>query len=444
MIPASLRIQFVVILCLAALGGAAPMAQARDAAFADPGAVNIGGKGAVSDSIIVEPKAEIDTGESVVNVPRRTTLFFTNKTNAPVEVIGVTTNDDLNVKSNIVSNDCSREGRIAPASRCMVVVETMPTSPNSWTSEVLLTHNGFGRIARARLTGKTSGQAVSEKRDSGFTLSTKEIKPIDFGQVDVGDDKVVRTALMINDSPENITLMSINVIAAENGFERLDQGCLIDMELKPGESCPVTLLWKPASKGVISTDLIIRHTGKLGFAVIPIRGIARDLNEDADKKNAGGKDARTVDNDNQKLSTDSRKAGTAAQDIEKALSGIPPLTEQALPSNVTGEKTTSSPASSYVGEFRLIGTVGARAILVKPDGSTIVAGIGDEIDYGSDKKAKLTNLTPKTAEIFFEGKKKELTIGAVQELVSKAVSAQEDKKSSSGKNSGASKSEAGK
>ena len=54
---------------------------------------------------------------------------------------------------------------------------------------------------------------------------------------------------MVNDSPTPITLYSIDVIEAANGLQRLDQGCAVDMELEPGESCPVTLLWSPSENG---------------------------------------------------------------------------------------------------------------------------------------------------------------------------------------------------
>src|SRR6202012_1782228 len=105
--------------------------------------------------------------------------------------------------------------------------------------------------------------------------NAKEVKPVDFGDVGVGDGKVVRSTLMVNNSPEPITLYAIDVIEADNGLQKLDQGCAVDMELASGASCPVTLLWTPKTNGPVSTDLIIRHSGKMGFAVIPVRGVAK-------------------------------------------------------------------------------------------------------------------------------------------------------------------------
>lgn len=398
----------VALMFLASLNGAL----ARDASFADPGSA-MGHNVMNEDAVVVEPKGDVNTGESVVNVARRTTVYFVNKTNVPVEVISLTTNDDGNVKSSIVSDDCSREQKIGPGSRCAVVIETVPSNAGMWTTEVLMTHKGAGRIARVKVIGKASGQFSTEKRDTGFALSTKEVKPIDFDKVEINGAKVARTALMVNDSPETITLLSIDVIAAENGLERLEQGCVVDMELAPGESCPVTLVWKPSIKGLISTDLIIRHSGRLGFAVIPVRGEAVEP-----KDSSGPKDAKASGKDDGTARTG--KLPTAAEEVEKAAANkIPPLTTDQLS---LAAATASLPSTAVAsGQFRLIGTVGNRAVLLKPDGTTTIVGIGEEIDYGDGKKAKLTDVSAKAAEIFVDGKKKQLILSAATELTNRAA-----------------------
>jgi hypothetical protein len=404
----SILISLCVPLLLGAAGAIEPVA-AREAAFASPGSAGAG-LAAGSEAIVVEPKGDVNVGDSVVNVARRSTVFFANKLNSAVEVVSVTTNDDGNVKSSIISDDCSREHSIPAGGRCSIIVETTPVNSGGWTSEVLLTHNGQGRIARAKLVGKASGQFSSEKKETGFALSTKEVKPIEFGNVEANEEKVVRSALMVNDSPENITLISIDVIAADNGLERLDQGCVVDMELKPGESCPVTLVWKPVTKGLISTDLIIRHSGRLGFAVIPIRGSATGSGGEAVEAK-GGK-------------ASGAKGPSTADELTKAAADkIPPLTSDLLPLSSKDPGAGRMPAATYGGEFHLIGTVGNRAVLLKPDGTTTVMGIGEDISYGDNKTAKITNVMPKEVEIFYEGKKKRLTLAAAAELTSRAAAA---------------------
>jgi hypothetical protein len=171
------------------------------------------------------------------------------------------------------------------------------------------------------------------------------------------------------------------------------------MELRPGESCPVTLVWTPENNGQISTDLIIRHSGRLGFAVIPIRGNAKggSLQKDSGKL--------TVTNDGSKVSL---PPPPSAQDLEKAVAGhIPAVSADAI--------TPSAPS----GVLRLIGTVGNRAVLLKPDGTTAVVNVDEEFDIG-EKLAKLVSLTGKSATVLIDGKRKDLILGAAPELTMRA------------------------
>src|SRR5471032_2487712 len=70
---------------------------AREAAFMDPGASS--GSGNSTEAIRVEPKNEVDIGDSALNVARRTTLFFTNQTGAPIKIEKIAINSDSNVSA---------------------------------------------------------------------------------------------------------------------------------------------------------------------------------------------------------------------------------------------------------------------------------------------------------------------------------------------------------
>ena len=398
---------------------------ARDAAFMDPGAA-ISKNARSNEAIVVEPKSDIDVGDTSPNIGRRATFFFVNQTGAPVGVEGVSANGDSNVKADVVSDDCSKEKKIAVGSRCAVTIEATPIGSGSWTAELILTHDSVGRMARARVMGKTSG-AGGEKRDAGLSLNTKDMKPVDFGEVEVGTGKAVRTALMVNDSTEVISILSIEVIAAENGLERIEQGCEPDTDLKMGESCPITLIWKPTVKGDVSTDLIIRHSGRLGFAVIPVRGIAKDFGNGSATASAGGTPS-TTGLPGSPASTTGRKGSGGPQppsvaDLEQVLAAgrIPPISADDLPSGA--ETVTPQSSAVAVEGYQLIGTVGNRAVILKPDGQTSVIAIGEEIDQFSGKAVKLVNVTAKDAEIVYEGKTKILKLGAAASLTQKALSA---------------------
>ncbi len=392
---------------LALVLASAPCA-AREAAFMAPGGTT--GTASADGAIKAEPKSDIDTGESVLNVARRLTLFFANQSGIPVLIEKVSVNNDGNVTVDIVGDDCSKQGTLEPLSRCSVEVSVTPTTSGPWSVEILMTHNGAGRIARARLFGKTLGASAADKKDNGLSLSSKDVKPIDFGDVEAGQGKVVRSALMVNDSPAAITLYSIDVIEAENGLQRLDQGCAVDMELKPGESCPVTLLWAPAERGVVSTDLIIRHSGRLGFAVIPVRGSAKGL-EDVSGKGRNISSSAGKRGDGEKSS--SVPLPPSAKELEKALQ-VPAVSAAAL--------GVAQTAEGGAGISRLIGTVGNRAVLLKTDGTTAVAQAGEDIET-AEGKVKVVAVGARSAEISADGKVRKLTLSASPELKERARAA---------------------
>lgn len=428
------------LLLLSVISGRAEAA--RDAAFMSPG----GGRGAASDdAILIEPKSDVDVGDTPLNTSRRATFFFVNQSGGPVEVDTITANGDSNVKADLVGDDCTKEKKIATASRCSVTVEVTPTGMGSWTAELLMTHKSAGRIARARVLGKTSAGA-QEKREMGLSLNTKEVKPVDFGEVEVGVGKAVRSALMINDSNEVITLLSIEIIAADNGLQRLDQGCLSDMDLKMGESCPITMVWKPESKGSISTDLIIRHSGRLGFAVIPVRGVAKEAKGGTSKDgspisasgesgfimtgakpSAGGSGGAGTGSPPRSAGAGSVPMSPTADELEGMLNNgsVPPISADVLPSTVTGGSGGSGAAavpSVSIDDVNLIGTVGNRAIIYKPDGTTAMVDIGDTLSLGDGTSLKLLNVSSKEAEVFFAGKKRTLKLKAASTLMQKAAS----------------------
>jgi len=404
----------------------------RDAAFLAPNAVTAGPNAKSDEAITVEPKSDVELGDTAVNVGRRATFFFVNQTNLPVEIESITANGDSNVRAEIVGDDCSKEKQILASSRCSVTIEATPVGAGSWTAELLLTHKSAGRIARARLMGKTSG-VTADKRDMGLSLNTKDFKPVDFGDVEVGTGKAVRTALMVNDSNEIITILSIEIIAPENGLQKLEQGCQADMELKMGESCPITMVWKPEVKSNVSTDLIIRHSGRVGFAVIPVRGTAKEIIV----KNSDSKGTETKDSASK---PSSGKAGTlptpdsstkipmspTADELEGMLKHSKmPLVPSDLLSEGEGGKPKAS-ASASIDQYHLIGTVGNRAVFYKPDGSTVIVAVGEDIKLDDDKTMRVTNVAAKEAEVFFAGKKRILKLEVASALTQRAVQARQD------------------
>ncbi len=384
-------------------GAIAPLqAGARQAAFLSPNSPSMG---AGDEAIKVEPKADIDVGETQLNLAKRQTVFFVNQTSSPIKIEKIALGSDSSVSADQIANDCEKQGTIAPSSRCSVEVSITPMGQGTWSVELLMTHSGAGRITRARLFGRT-GSGSAEK-STGLSMSSKEVKPVDFGNVDIGSGKVVRSALMINDSPDAISVHAIDVIAADNGLERLEQGCAVNLELQPGASCPVTLLWEPRDGSPISTDLIIRHSGKLGFTVIPIRGVAK-----------GGDGTRMA------LPKGALPLPMSAKELEKEVQRkIDPVSEKALSEGRSAQSGSASQPRSTDPEITLIGTVGTRAVFLLPNGQTLVVKQGDEFDT-TVGFAKLMTVYASAADVKFGAKQVTLPLKAASSLVSMAVEQQ--------------------
>ena len=99
-----------IALCAALLIFAAvpPAFAVRDAAFLDPG----NGNAKADEAIRVDPKSEIDIGETALGQARRTTVFFVNQSTQPVQLQKLVVNSDSNVTAEITNDDCTKQGTL--------------------------------------------------------------------------------------------------------------------------------------------------------------------------------------------------------------------------------------------------------------------------------------------------------------------------------------------
>ncbi|MEJ0062476.1 MAG: hypothetical protein WDO70_04575 [Alphaproteobacteria bacterium] len=363
---------------------------ARDASFIEPGALTT--KGNVAEAIVADPKL-YDAGETMIGIARRITMFFVNTNSGTVTIGEISAAGDGNVTVQILDNDCKRNGKLVGFSRCTVVLSITPTSVGPWSVETLVEHDGSGRLARGIVTGKAQIDPRALRSAEGLNLTSKEVKAVDFNDVSADGEGAVRTALMVNDSPENITLLSIEVIAAGRGLERLDQGCAVNQMLKPDESCPITLRWQPQDKGAISTDLIVRHTGKAGFTVIPVRG-----------RSQGGTKVESAAKETRITPSTGTPAPPTAAEIEHLAGKLPAVAAIDL-----GSDRVKSPAKSD-SEIYFIGAVGDRAIFQR-DGITKVLAIDSETEL-SGAHVRLIEISGKVATVEVDGRRKYLKLGS--------------------------------
>jgi hypothetical protein len=383
------------------------VATAREAAFVEPGTAV--GKNGGTDALVADPKI-FDAGDSTVGITRRVSLFFVNTSGVPLELAEMTTTGDGNVTVLNEASDCKPAEKIPANSRCSMALAITPTSPGNWSVEILARHNGAGRIARATVNGKAAVDAKTSARAEGLNLSSRDMKPVEFGDVDTAGAPAVRTALMVNDSPQSITIKAIDLIAVDQGLERLLAGCAVDQVLEPDASCPITLKWQPNHMGSIATDLIMRHTGKIGFTVIPVRGrgIGGGSASMTSLGTEGGMSASVMNSVSHSGSGGKVAPPPTAMDVESVTGKLP--TTVTSPPPVAASANLSATTNNSGGKLYLIGVVGRRAI-VQREGVTRSLDVGNELELGG-ATIKLLSVTERDARVLVNNQPRLLKLAA--------------------------------
>ena len=390
------RVLFLLLAAFAALLPSPALAQ-RDAAFVQPSMASGGHK--EGDEVIEPSPKLLDVGETSIGVTKRVTLFFTNYSGRDAVISSLSINADSNVRTEAVQNDCAAIKSLKPNDKCTVIIEITPNSPGKWTAEVVAVHDGIGRISRATLSGATSGDASNNGQLPGLSLvGPAKDQQIDFGDVP-GDSHAVRTVLLANDSPSPLKIERIMLMSADKGLTLLDKdGCVEGMEVQAGSSCPVTVEWQPqtgnSGGGEVSTDLIIRHTGPIGFAVIPVRG-----------KSGGGTAAA------------GNGAGRSAS--AQTAMAIPPLGADDLFAKAANEAPETGAArrlarkagAAPAGPTRLSlrGTTGDQALIGTEDGTVVLVGVGQAFQNG-DATYRILFVDPTSVTLETAGRKVTLAL----------------------------------
>ncbi|HVY12427.1 MAG TPA: hypothetical protein VHB73_02560, partial [Alphaproteobacteria bacterium] len=400
--------------------------EARSASFLDPSSASgpakgdgKGGGGPTGNTLTADP-VQTDAGETLVNVARRITVFFYNGFRMPVKLNELTINADGNVRSKVLTDDCKAVKNLPPQDRCSIILEVVPSSPGPWSVELLLNHSGPGRLVRAEVVGTTLGK--TDDKSEGLAVSKKIAAPLDFGEVRSREDSASRTMLIENDSTEPLKISSIDLIRSDqSGLSLRKGGCKEGDDLKPGESCPITIIWEPTSRGALATDLIVHHSGSLGFVVVPVRGVSSGgSNKGDDSKSA--KDSGDMDSGGAVSTTTLLPAiGGQTHAMLPSSFSPPPTPDQiarTLPS-ISSKKLDKSarPAekedkeakeeSSGAVTISLIGTVNGKAILGSDDNQTYLLGLGDTTMIG-EHPVSLLQLDTSRAVVSVSGTRKEL------------------------------------
>lgn len=364
-------------------------AAGRDAAFIEPGKGGGASKDAPTEIIYATP-TDLDVGETIAGVAKRVTLFFNNSGAKAATISQMTISADGNVLAELIDNDCQALGSIPAGERCSVGVQITPNSPGPWTAEIVVVHDGPGRVTRAAVLGSTAGEVGNSGQQPGLSLlGSEKAQVVDFGDVEVGSS-AVRSMLLVNDSPNPLNIKDLELVSPGRGLQLLKEGCQIDAEIAAGDSCPITIKWEPLGRGDVSTDLIIHHTGPVGFAVLPVRGKVTGAL-------GSGVGISTSSTSSSKF--DTPETAAASLPTGKA-GGVPSISAAALFAKAAGGADA---------KLTLRGVVGQRALLADASGSVVVGSIG-QIIIAEGVEHKILAVEKDRVIISADGRRAELTM----------------------------------
>lgn len=365
------------------------VAAGRDAAFVEPGKGTAANKDTPTEIIYATP-TDLDVGETIAGVAKRVTLFFNNSGPKAANITQMTVSADGNVLAELIDNDCQTVGNIPAGERCSVGVQITPNSPGPWTAEVVVVHDGPGRVTRAAVLGSTAGEVGNSGQQPGLSLlGSEKAQVVDFGEVEIGSS-AVRSMLLVNDSPNPLTIKELDLVSPGRGLQLLKEGCHIGAEIPAGDSCPITVKWEPLGRGDVSTDLIIEHTGPVGYAVLPVRGKVTG---------SAGIGAGISSTSSSKFDNPE----TAAANLP-----VPPTGAKAVPS-ISAAALFAKAAGGADAKLTLRGVVGQRALLADASGSVVVGSVG-QIIISEGVEHKILSVEKDRVIISADGRRAELTM----------------------------------
>lgn len=380
----------VTVFFIAALLASGDVLASRDAAFVEPGKGGGANRDAPTEIIYATP-SDLDVGETISGVAKRVTLFFNNSGPKAATIAQMTVSADGNVLAELIDNDCQAVGNIPAGERCSLGVQVTPNSPGPWTAEVVIVHDGPGRVTRAAILGSTAGEIGNSGQQPGLSLlGSEKAQIIDFADVEIGSS-AVRSMLLVNDSPNPLVVKSLELVSPGRGLQLLREGCAEGLEISAGDSCPLTVKWEPLGRGDVSTDLIIQHTGPVGFAVLPVRG-----------KVTGSAGIGGGISNSTSAKFDSPESAAASLPTSPASSG------KAVPS-ISAAALFAKAAGGADAKLTLRGVVGQRALLADASGSVVVGSIG-QIIIAEGVEHKILVVEKDRVIISADGRRAELTM----------------------------------
>jgi hypothetical protein len=226
--------------------------------IAKPGAA-AGGSAAAPQAFALRPgltAADVDFGTVPINTTASKTVTFRNDGTTAVTPSSVSSSNAA-VFSVLTGGTCAAGSVINVGANCTVQVAFTPTSNGAQESTLKLTLQPVAWDAveaDVKLTGTGANGALTADPDT-----------IDFGTVTVGDTASARSFTVTNTGTLTTTIGTV-LVSSPSEFP-LAGGTCAGVTLAPGDTCTVSVAFKPAASGDRSATMDVGGSGGAAASV---------------------------------------------------------------------------------------------------------------------------------------------------------------------------------
>jgi hypothetical protein len=214
----------------------------------------------VGEATVVLDTARLDLGRVQVGRSRTRQVTLTNVGNAPLAIEEILIDGrDASAFSLARATDCSVESRVRAGESCTIAVTFRPSEDGGHAAELAVLHDASGSPSGVELRGEGRGQA-----QLGLEPTT-----VAFGELDVGSTSGVQSVTVTNSGTATFVLAALELVGpAAAEFAIADSStCSPDVELEPGGTCAVDLMFLPEEGGARTAALEVETRGGLAGRV---------------------------------------------------------------------------------------------------------------------------------------------------------------------------------
>ena len=221
--------------------------------------VDLSGTG-VGDPTVALDTNQLDLGTVLIGNSRTRPVMLTNTGNAPLQI------EDILIDGPGAqffrlgkATDCPTEGGVPAGGTCVIAVTFRPREGGRRTATLAIVHDAAGSPTGVELRGRGRGEAQL----------AVEPDALEFGELEVGDSSELQSVTVTNTGTARFVISSIGFAGPAAGeFVVTDTGtCGEELEVAPGNTCTIDVVFAPDTDGERSASLEIETRGGLGARV---------------------------------------------------------------------------------------------------------------------------------------------------------------------------------